>query len=323
MCGGGGGGGIDATTRALQEQQMKLAREDELRRKAEDLRQGQAKNYINALYGVDPTEIKSEIGVDEYKKALVENYGSNHQAPNQRDFYTVEKAIDMGTTDRWGNGKPYNQQVANKDAYNTALNQFQINQNRYVNDGMSKFKQDQGATSADSAKHLAARNAGYDQVKTNSLNFMNEDINRNREDAARSMRFGLARSGLTGGSVDIDENANLTDANQRSTVQANQLADNQVQQIKADDEATRAELIGKITAGLDADSAATTAAQRMQNNREQAISAPPSHLMDNLFAGVGNFWNSAQYSQGAANPYGSGSGIGAIGSSGGYKGRLS
>lgn len=323
MCGGGGGGGIDATTRALQEQQLKQAREDELRRQAEDLRQAQAKNHIEALYGNAPKAIQSDVGVDAYKKSLIDTYAKNNVAPNQRDFYTTERAVDMGVTDRWGNGRVYTKQVADKNAYNNALNQWQAEQNRYVNDGMANFKQDMGATAEDAAKNLAARNAGYGQVKTNSLNFMNEDINRNREDAARAMRFGLARSGLTGGSVDIDENANLTDANQRSTVQANQLADNQVQQIRADDEATRAELIGKITAGLDADSAATTAAQRMQSNREKAISAPPSHMLDNLFGNIGNFWNQAQYSQGVANPYGSGSGIGAIGSSGGYKGRLS
>ncbi len=107
--------------------------------------------------------------------------------------------------------------------------------------------------------------------------------------------------------MDIDENKNILDANQRSTVQANQLADNQVQQVRAQDEADYANSIQKVNAGLDADTAITAATAAVKNNRDQAISDPTSSSLNNLFASVGNFWNNYEYSKAAANPYGTAS----------------
>lgn len=174
---------------------------------------------------------------------------------------------------------------------------------------------------ANAAEQLAARNAGYDQVRQNNLGLMLEDIARNRADAQRDVRFGLQRSGLTGGSVDVDTQRRITDANQRSVIQANQMADSQVAKMRSDDESTRADLISRINAGLDADSAATTAMQRMAINRDAALSEPSSYALNNLFAGIGNMWNSYQYAAAAANPYGTSAKP--VGSSSGFKGRIS
>lgn len=156
----------------------------------------------------------------------------------------------------------------------------------------------------DAAGQLAGRNAAYDQVRQNNLGLMMADIARNRADAGRDVRFGLQRSGLFGGSVDIAANRDITDANQRSVIQANQLADNQVARMRSEDEGTRADLISRINAGLDADSAATTAAQRMAINRQAALSEPSSGALNNLFAGIGNMFSQYQFANGAANPYG-------------------
>lgn len=156
----------------------------------------------------------------------------------------------------------------------------------------------------DASAQLAERNAGYAQVRQNNLGLMLDDIARNRADAQRDVRFGLQRSGLFGGSVDVDAHRDITDANQRSVIQANQLADNQVARMRSEDEGTRADLISRINAGLDADSAATTAAQRMAINRQAALSEPSSGALNNLFAGIGNMYSQYQFANGAANPYG-------------------
>lgn len=149
-----------------------------------------------------------------------------------------------------------------------------------------------------------ARQAGYDEVRQNSLGLLLEDIARNRADTTRNVGFGLQRNGLFGGSVDVDTHKSITDANQRSIIQANQYADNQVAQMRSNDESTRADLISRINAGLDADSAATTATQRMLNNRQEALTTNPSGALNNLFAGIGSAWNGYQFANGAANPYG-------------------
>ena len=157
---------------------------------------------------------------------------------------------------------------------------------------------------ADVMYNAAQRNAGYDKVRQSNLGLMMEDIARNRADTTRNVDFGLQRNGLFGGSVDVDTHRDITDAYQRSVIQANQLADNQVAQMRSNDESTRADLISRINAGLDADSAATTATQRMLNNRQEALTTNPSGALNNLFAGIGSAWNGYQFANGAANPYG-------------------
>ena len=150
---------------------------------------------------------------------------------------------------------------------------------------------------------------------------MMNDIARNRADTTRNVGFGLQRNGLFGGSVDVDTHRDITDANQRSVIQANQLADSQVASMRSNDESTRADLISRINAGLDADSAAATASQRMAINRQQALSEPSSGALNNLFASIGGALNSYQYANGAANPYGN-MGKQSGGNMGGYGGRV-
>lgn len=170
-------------------------------------------------------------------------------------------------------------------------------------------------------QELEARNAGYAKVRQNNLGLMLEEVARNRAQAQRQVGFNLQRSGLMGGSVDVDRHRDITDANQRSVIQANQMADGQVAKIRADDEGTRADLVSRINAGLDADSAVTTATQRMMNNREAAMAEPSSYALNNLFAGIGNAMSSYQYANGAANPYGNMPK--SVGGSSGFRGKIS
>ena len=74
----------------------------------------------------------------------------------------------------------------------------------------------------DASAQLAGRNAAYDQVRQNNLGLMMADIARNRADAGRDVRFGLQRSGLFGGSVDIAANRDITDANQLTAASADE-----------------------------------------------------------------------------------------------------
>ena len=213
--------------------------------------------------------------------------------------------------------------AADVDAYNKALgslydldNPGGLEKDKYLTDNALKQ-----VSNAEVSTNEAQRNAGYDEVRQNSLGLLLEDIARNRADTTRNVGFGLQRNGLFGGSVDVDTHKSITDANQRSIIQANQYADNQVAQMRSNDESTRADLISRINAGLDADSAAATASQRMAINRQQALSEPSSGALNNLFASIGGALNSYQYANGAANPYGN-MGKQPGGNMGGYGGRV-
>ena len=213
--------------------------------------------------------------------------------------------------------------AADVDAYNKALgslydidNPGGLEKDKYLTDNALKQ-----VGNAEVSTNEAQRNAGYDKVRQSNLGLMMNDIARNRVDTTRNVGFGLQRNGLFGGSVDVDTHRDITDANQRSVIQANQLADSQVASMRSNDESTRADLISRINAGLDADSAASTASQRMAINRQQALSEPSSGALNNLFASIGGALNSYQYANGAANPYGN-MGKSSVGSLGGYGGRV-
>ena len=220
--------------------------------------------------------------------------------------------------------------AADVDAYNKALgslydldNPGGLEKDKYLL-GKDKYLTDNALKQVGNAEvstNEAQRNAGYDKVRQSNLGLMMNDIARNRADTTRNVGFGLQRNGLFGGSVDVDTHRDITDANQRSVIQANQLADSQVASMRSNDESTRADLISRINAGLDADSAAATASQRMAINRQQALSEPSSGALNNLFASIGGALNSYQYANGAANPYGN-MGKQSGGNMGGFGGRV-
>lgn len=324
MCGGGGGGGLDQSTIDLQNYQLAQSKKEEQRLKDEEARQQQAKNAIRVLYGYEPQAYDNMVTQDQ-KNAIYAYYDNANKKPR---FY--EKPSYQGSPISWnGRGEAIQWEAitnpnyaANKASYEQALTHWTSNRDKYYQTELSKLLNgvDLSAQSAEAKNNATARQAGYDQIRASNMAILQDDINRNRNDAARLLKFGLSRSGLSGGSVDIDENRNLTDANQRSIIQANQLSDNQVQQVRAKDESDYATAIQKIDAGLDADTAITTATQAVKNNRDQAISDPTSSSLNNLFASIGNAWSNYQYGQAAANPYGRST---AISSTGGSKGRLS
>ena len=281
MCGGGGGGGASAETQALQQQQLKQAQQDEQRRTIEEQRRLNAVQQINALYGMQ----SKAADVDAYNKALGSLYDLDNPGGLEKDKYLT-------------------------------VNALKLKKDKYLTDNALKQ-----VGNAEVSTNEAQRNAGYDKVRQSNLGLMMNDIARNRADTTRNVGFGLQRNGLFGGSVDVDTHRDITDANQRSVIQANQLADSQVASMRSNDESTRADLISRINAGLDADSAAATASQRMAINRQQALSEPSSGALNNLFASIGGALNSYQYANGAANPYGN-MGKSSVGSLGGYGGRV-
>ena len=313
MCGGGGGGGLDQSTVDLQNYQLAQSKKEDQRLKEEEARQQQAKNAIRVLYGYDPQAYDNMVTQDQ-KNAIYAYYDNKNAKP------ILQTTVDPNQKPTIGGAVVSNDH--DKQQYQKALAHWSAGREKYYQAEMAKLLSgvDMSSQSAEAKKNAAARQAGYDQIRASNMAILQDDIDRNRNDASRLLKFGLSRSGLSGGSVDIDENRNLTDANQRSIIQANQLSDNQVQQVRAKDESDYATAIQKIDAGLDADTAITTATQAVKNNRDQAISDPTSSSLNNLFASIGNAWSNYQYGQGSANPYGKST---AISSTGGSKGRLS
>ncbi|OSI16505.1 hypothetical protein BWD09_06995 [Neisseria dentiae] len=223
--------------------------------------------------------------------------------------YTAERNAAQLAQEEAERQRQLNEAAAAEEARKAAEEQRRIN----------------AVNSVNSLYDSSGRQQGYDSVRDSSLKFAMDEIARNKADAERMARFGLARSGLYGGSADLSTSNDIADSYSRSIIQANQLADNKVASLRSQDEAMRADLISRINAGLDADSALSTANQSMMNYRNEALTAPQSALLNNLFSGIGNAFSSYQYGKAAANPYGAlaeTSPVNSVGLASSYKGRI-
>lgn len=166
--------------------------------------------------------------------------------------------------------------------------------------GTPQFVSKQFSQMYDGSAQRAARESGYDSVRQNAQAIALDSLSKQREEAGRNVRFNVARSGLTGGSVDVDENQNLANRYSEGVIQANSNADGIVNNVRAKDEATRADLISRINAGMDANSASQAALAQIQNNQNIAKVDAQSNLLSNFFNGIASGIGGYQYGQGQA-----------------------
>lgn len=116
-----------------------------------------------------------------------------------------------------------------------------------------------------------------------------EDLNRQNTDAARELKFSLARGGLSGGSVNVDQNRRLTDEYNRGLINVEGRAQGAGAQLEAADQDQRARLIQLATSGLDTTTAASQAAAGLRSNLESAKSQAFGEQLGDQFATIGGF----------------------------------
>lgn len=117
-----------------------------------------------------------------------------------------------------------------------------------------------------------ARAADIANSVSASRDFYTQDLNRQKADTDRQLRFALARNGQTGGSTQVDQQRNFSDTYARGLLDVERKAQGTGANIEAADQDARSRLLSLATTGLDA----TTGAQ-------QSVAA----LRTNLAAGEG------------------------------------
>lgn len=127
--------------------------------------------------------------------------------------------------------------------------------------------------------------------------YYDRDLNRKKEDADRGLTFALARSGLTGGSVDADQQGRLNESYSRGLLQAEQKAQQAGSSLESADQQARARLISLATSGLDATTAAQQAAASMKSSLEAGRATARLSGIGNVFANVNNFAKDARQAQ--------------------------
>ncbi len=140
------------------------------------------------------------------------------------------------------------------------------------------------------------------QYYTNQLNQQNQ-IN------ARNLKFAMARSGLVGGSAQADQSAQLGKDYEQGLLTANQRAQGAGAQLKAQDEASRAQMLGLVQSGMDATAATQQGAAGIQSALQSAQAGATANSLGDVFGNLAGVYNTSMTAdavrRGMMNPYGS------------------
>lgn len=109
--------------------------------------------------------------------------------------------------------------------------------------------------------------------------YWGQDVDRQKSDTDRSMRFALARNGQIGSSTQVDQQTRFADDYAKALLQIEQKAQGQGAGLRAADQEARARMLSLATSGLDATTAAQQSAAAMRSNLEAGRS---TNLMASL-----------------------------------------
>lgn len=127
-----------------------------------------------------------------------------------------------------------------------------------------------------------------------------KEVNRQAEEATRANRFGLARSGLAGGSVDVDSVEDINRRTNEGLLRAGGIADQSAADLRASDESTRSNLISMAQSGIDTGSASTMALNGLKVNADSVASQRSGASIGGLFNDMSQAYLMNQQNKGTA-----------------------
>lgn len=130
------------------------------------------------------------------------------------------------------------------------------------------------------------RQREIDDVVGATREFHTQDLNRQKSGADRQLKFALARSGVTGGSTQVDQQRMLGEDYNRGVLEVDRRARAAGADLQAADQDARARLIQLATSGLDATTAARQASESMRVNLASQRAAAQAGGLGDLFLGI-------------------------------------
>lgn len=137
------------------------------------------------------------------------------------------------------------------------------------------------------------RQSQIEDLRQATREYFQSDLDRQHDISGRRTKFALARSGLSGGSADIDLNRQLAEDYLRGLLEVDRRANSAASGLRAQDTATKTSLFQQILGGLDATTAATEASRALQQNVSLAKSDAYQQGLGDLFGGFGDIWKSS------------------------------
>jgi hypothetical protein len=143
-----------------------------------------------------------------------------------------------------------------------------------------------------------SRDKLYAEQKTAVYDLNKREVDRQAAEAERMNRFGLARTGLMGGSVNVDSVADLDRRTNEGLMRAGGIAQSAADELEANDERTRSRLISLAQSGIDTGSAAQTAMSELKANANQSSGARIGSTVGGLFNDLSQAYLMNQQNQG-------------------------
>jgi len=144
----------------------------------------------------------------------------------------------------------------------------------------------------------AGRDALYTSHRDAVYDLNKREVDRQAALAQRQNRFGLARAGQLGGSLDVDSNAEINRVTNEGLLKAGGLADDAAAALKSSDERTRSSLISMAQSGIDTGTAASMALKGLDVNASQAVGQRTAASIGDLFQNIGQAYYMNQVNQG-------------------------
>ena len=138
--------------------------------------------------------------------------------------------------------------------------------------------------------------------------YLQSDLDRQHTKNRLQTKFATARSGLSGGSVDVDRNRTLAETYLRGIAEAERRAQNAGADLRSADQQSKQTLFNQILSGADVGTAATNAAQLMRINSQQAAQDSYVNAFQGLFGDFGDIYKQSREAAGerrASQDYGS------------------
>jgi hypothetical protein len=138
------------------------------------------------------------------------------------------------------------------------------------------------------------RQAQIDQYGQQVGNYLTGQVNAQEATNARNLKFAMARSGLTGGSANVDANTQLSKDYSTALLQASQQAQNAKASLQQSDISAKNQLIGLAQNGSYIGQIPTQIAQAQSASLGAAQNFANPQALGNLFANTAQIYNNEQ-----------------------------
>lgn len=143
-----------------------------------------------------------------------------------------------------------------------------------------------------------SREADITQYQADAAKLYQHTLDQQHDDAARQLKFALARTGQSSGQVGVDQGAKLTKQYNEGVLKVTRAADEAGARLRQADADTQQNLISMAQNGLDATTANTLALQGLRTNLLASKASIAPDALGQAFSGMADAY---QFSQEAKN----------------------